>query len=198
MRTKCGSPEGSKRPSTISTWTCSSDASSDSYPDKVGVRRMRRPPGGDIRVGDAVRVERGQQGEALLPHLFKDSRLFRLIVDEVEKTLLLVDLDIARDYASLVPNEGVRDIIFAMIEQELALTREMVLKVSGGTEIAERFPEYRRALAQRLPTINEVNREQVELLRRFRGAESEAERDAFKSALLLSINTVAAGLGATG
>ena len=141
---------------------------------------------------------RGQQGEALLPHLFKDSRLFRLIVDEVEKTLLLVDLEIARDYASLVPDEGVRDLIFAMIEQELALTREMVLKVSGGSEIAERFPEYRRALAQRLPTIDEVNREQVELLRRFRGAESEAERDAFKSALLLSINTVAAGLGATG
>jgi phosphoenolpyruvate carboxylase len=141
---------------------------------------------------------RGQQGEALLPHLFKDSRLFRLIVDEVEKTLLLVDLDIARDYASLVPDEGVRDLIFAMIEQELALTREMVLKVSGGNQIAERFPEYRRALAQRLPTVNEVNRMQVELLRRFRGAESEAERDAFKSALLLSINTVAAGLGATG
>jgi phosphoenolpyruvate carboxylase len=141
---------------------------------------------------------RGQQGEALLPRLFHDSRIFRLIVDEVEKTLLLVDLDIARDYAGLVPDEGVRATILPMIEQELALTREMVLKVSGGSEIAERFPEYRRALAQRLPTVNEVNREQVELLRRFRGAESEAERDAFKSALLLSINTVAAGLGATG
>ena len=141
---------------------------------------------------------RGQQGEALLPRLFQESRIFRLIVDEVEKTLLLVDLDIARDYASLVPDEGVRATILPMIEQELALTREMVLKVSGGSEIAERFPEYRRALAQRLPTVNEVNREQVELLRRFRGAESEAERDAFKSALLLSINTVAAGLGATG
>jgi phosphoenolpyruvate carboxylase len=141
---------------------------------------------------------RGQQGEALLPRLFEQSRLFRLIIDEVEKTLLLVDLDIARDYASLVPEAGVRDTIFPMIEEELALTREMVLKVSGGSEIGGRFPEFRRALAARLPTINEVNREQVELLRRFRGAESEAERDAFKSALLLSINTVAAGLGATG
>ena len=54
-----------------------------------------------------------------------------------------------------------------MIEQELELTREMVLKVSGGSEIAERFPEYRRALLSRLPTINEVNREQVELLAPF-------------------------------
>jgi len=140
---------------------------------------------------------RGQQGEALLPRMFKDSRLFRLIIDEVEKTLLLVDLDIARDYASLVADAQVRDNIFAMIEKELALTKEMVLRVSGGREIAERFPEFRRGLASRLPTINEVNREQVELLRRFRGA-GEAERDAFKSALLLSINTVAAGLGATG
>jgi phosphoenolpyruvate carboxylase len=141
---------------------------------------------------------RGQQGEALLPRLFEDSRLFRLIIDEVEKTLLLVDLDIARDYASLVEDEGVREMIFSMIEQELKLTREMVLKVSGGTEVAERFPEYRRTLAARLPAVNAVSRMQVELLRRFRGAEQEAERDAYKSALLLSINTVAAGLGATG
>ncbi len=141
---------------------------------------------------------RGQQGEALLPRLFQESRIFRLIVDEVEKTLLLVDLDIARDYASLVADDGVRATILPMIEQELELTREMVLRVSGGGEIAERFPEYRRMLASRLPTINEVNREQVELLRRFRGASTETEREAYKSALLLSINTVAAGLGATG
>jgi phosphoenolpyruvate carboxylase len=141
---------------------------------------------------------RGQQGEALLPRLFKDSRLFRLIIDEVEKTLLLVDLDIARDYASLVEDEGVREMIFSMIEQELRLTREMVLRVSGGSEIAERFPEFRRALGHRLSAVNEVNRIQVELLRRFRSASTDAEREAYKSALLLSINTVAAGLGATG
>jgi phosphoenolpyruvate carboxylase len=49
-----------------------------------------------------------------------------------------------------------------------------------------------------LLTINDVNREQVELLRRFRGAASEAERERYKSALLISINCVAAGLGATG
>ena len=141
---------------------------------------------------------RGQQGEALLPRLFHELRLFRLIIDSVEKTLLLVDLDIARDYASLVEDDGVREMIFSMIEREFKLTSEMVLKVSGGTEVAERFPEYRRSLAARLPAVNAVSRMQVELLRRFRAAETEAERDAYKSALLLSINTVAAGLGATG
>ena len=74
----------------------------------------------------------------------------------------------------------------------------MVLKVSGAREIAERFPRHREALTERLPTIDEVNREQVELLRRFRGAATESDRERYKPALLLSINTIAAGLGATG
>ena len=141
---------------------------------------------------------RGEEGLKLLRRMFSSSRLFRLIIDEVEKTLLLVDIDIARRYAGLVAEEGVRANILALIESELARTTEMVLKVSGGAFVAERFAEHRAALSARLPTINEVNREQVQLLRRFRGAQSEAEREGFKSALLLSINTVAAGLGATG
>src|SRR5581483_316450 len=116
---------------------------------------------------------RGEEGLNLLRRMFASSRLFRLIIDEVEKTLLLVDLDIARRYAGLVGDEGVRRTILGMIEDELARTREMVLKVSGGAFIAERFAEHRGALAARLPTINEVNREQVQLLRRFRGAKSE-------------------------
>ena len=96
------------------------------------------------------------------------------------------------------PSDGVRDTIFAMIEREYRLTAEMVLKVSGEAAIGDRFPRHREVLAERLPTINEVNREQVELLRRFRGASTEAERERYKSALLLSINSIAAGLGATG
>ena len=41
--------------------------------------------------------------------MFTDSRLFRLIVDEVEKTLTYVDLEIAREYAALVPETGPRE-----------------------------------------------------------------------------------------
>jgi len=141
---------------------------------------------------------RGAQGEELLAHMYAESRLFRLIIDEVEKILAVADLEIAKNYAGLVPDKNVRDTIFGMIEKELALTTEMVLKVSGSASPAARFPQFRASLAERLPTINEVNREQVELLRRFRASESEPDREAFKSALLLSINTVAAGLGATG
>ncbi|MER2269515.1 phosphoenolpyruvate carboxylase [Methylobacterium oxalidis] len=141
---------------------------------------------------------RGAQGEMQLKRMFRDSRLFRLILDEVEKTLLMVDLEIARDYASLVPDESVRENIFRMIEAEYRLTCEMALRVSGGRDLAERFPLFRDRLNERLPTINQVSREQVELLRRFRGEEDEDKREAVKSALLLSINCIAVGFGSTG
>jgi phosphoenolpyruvate carboxylase len=141
---------------------------------------------------------RGERGEALLRRMFTDCRLFRLILNEVEKTLALVDLSIARDYAKLVADEAVHESIFSMVEREYRLTCEMVLRISGDKEVAQRFPQYRARLQQRLPTMNEVNREQAELLRRFRAAESESTKEEYKSALLLSINCIAAGLGATG
>ncbi len=141
---------------------------------------------------------RGDKGLELLRLMFEKSRLFKLVLDQVEKTLMIVDLPLARAYASLVADEAVREKIFAAIETEHELTRAMVLRVTGAAEIGERFPNYRATLADRLPTINEVNREQVELLRRFRSAQDETAKEAIKIPLLLSISCIAAGLGATG
>jgi phosphoenolpyruvate carboxylase len=141
---------------------------------------------------------RGQRGSALLDRMFLESRLFRLIVDEVEKTLTYVDLDIAREYADLVPDSSVRTSILGMIEEEYQRTVEAVLRISGGKELVERYPRFRRRLARRLPTINQVSRQQIELLRRFRESGGDKTQEEQLSALLLSINCIAAGFGATG
>ena len=130
--------------------------------------------------------------------MFSDSRLFRLIVDEVEKTLSYVDLDIAREYAELVPEARVREAIFPMIEEEYHRTVEAVLRISGGAALDERFPRFRRRLARRLPTINQISRQQIELLRRFRDSGGDKSQEELLSALLLSINCIATGFGATG
>jgi phosphoenolpyruvate carboxylase len=130
--------------------------------------------------------------------MFTESRLFRLIVDEVEKTLTYVDLEIAREYAELVPDPGVRNTVLTMVEEEYQRTIEAVLKISGGRELVERYPRYRRRLARRLPTINQVSRQQIELLRRFRESGGDKSQEEQLSALLLSINTIAAGFGSTG
>jgi phosphoenolpyruvate carboxylase len=148
-------------------------------------------------LGSALRAfleVRRESGLDLLRRMFRDSRLFRIILDEVEKTLLAVDLDIARSYAELVGDPLLRDSIFGRVEREYRLTCEMVLRVSGGSEIAERFPQYRRRLLRRLQTLNQVSREQIGLLRQFR-ADGD---DDVRNALLLTINCAAAGFGATG
>lgn len=148
-------------------------------------------------VGSALRAfldVRKDRGLDLLRRMFRDSRLFRTVMDEVEKTLLAVDLDIARAYAALLPDAALRESIFNRIEREYRLTCEMVLQVSGESLIAERFPQYRRRLARRLQTLNQVSREQIGLLRQFRAGGDEE----VKNALLLTINCAAAGFGATG
>jgi phosphoenolpyruvate carboxylase len=147
--------------------------------------------GSGIKAFLDVRKDRGLE---LLKRMFREARLFRLILDDVERTLLQVDLSIARQYAGLIEDEAVREPIFSEVAEEYRLTCEMLLRISGGSCIAERFPQFRRRLARRLKTINEVSREQVHLLRAHRTASSEEVR----TALLMSINCAAAGFGATG
>jgi phosphoenolpyruvate carboxylase len=138
-----------------------------------------------------VRKERGLD---LLRRMFKEARLFRLILDDVERALLQVDMSIAGEYAELVEDESVRREIFSRVSGEFDLTCRMILALSGGACIGERFPQYRRRLARRLKTINQVSREQVHLLRAHRSDCS----DEVRTALLRSINCAATGLGATG
>ena len=77
--------------------------------------------------------------------------------------------------------------------EQLRGTFANVFAAAAADGIAERFPQFRRRLARRLKT-NAVSREQVQLLR----AHRTASNDAVRTALLMSIDCAAAGLGATG
>ncbi len=142
----------------------------------------------------------GADGARLLKRMMKESRLFRLIVDEVEKALPQVDLTIASRYADLVEDPGVRQTIYGMFEDEYRRTVNQVLHVSGSSSLAERFPRFRRRLTRRLPAINQVGLVQVDLIRRFRTTKQTDKQAAeqYLVPLLLSINCIAAGLGWTG
>ncbi|HWZ57551.1 MAG TPA: phosphoenolpyruvate carboxylase [Gemmatimonadaceae bacterium] len=142
---------------------------------------------------------RGDRGEALLRRMFDEFPLFQLILDEAEKTLLQVDLDLARAYAGLVDDVAIRGAVLSLVETELARTTDAILRVTGANTIAERFPQLRRRIEARRPMLDRVGREQIELLHRFRAAANDPEqRNADLSALLLSINCVASGFGTTG
>jgi len=147
--------------------------------------------GSGIEAFLAVRKERGME---LLKRMFREARLFRLILDDVERTLLQVDLSIAAEYAGLIQDEAIREPILSRVAEEYRLTCKMILLISGDVAIGQRFPQFRRRLARRLRTLNEVSREQVRLLQEHRNEPSTEVRNA----LLMSINCAAAGFGATG
>lgn len=142
---------------------------------------------------------RGEAGEKMLKRMFDESRLFRLIIDEVEKTLTLVDMEVCQAYAELVPDSEIRDRIFGMIETEYRKTCDMVLAICGEAKLATRFRKYSRRLGRRNLILNRVGLAQVQLVKDFR-ARSEKDTNQLDDLvpLLLSINCVSSGLGWTG
>lgn len=140
---------------------------------------------------------RGKKGENLLQALFKESRLFRLIINEVEKTLSLVDMEVSEKYAALVEDETLRNTVFSMVKDEYARTVEQVLNITGEDELCTRFRKFSRKLNRRNAALQQAGFEQVMLVKRFR---STAKEESFEELipLLLSINCVSAGLGWTG
>jgi phosphoenolpyruvate carboxylase len=146
-----------------------------------------------------IRERGGDEARTMLRRMFAQSRLFRLVIDEVEKTLLQVDLEIAEGYSRLVPDEQVRREVFDMIVAEYELTVKHVLGVSGTEELASRFPRFKRKLARRAEAIRQIGYEQISLIKDFRASSATGdERLEGLVPLLLSINCIATALGWTG
>ena len=126
--------------------------------------------------------------------MFERSRLFRLIVDEVEKSLYQSDMDLAAEYAGLVPDERTRARLLGLIRQEHARACAAIRFLTGTSEGRGPLPAAARGRFERVrPDLDRVGRLQIELLR-----ETRAGADHLSTPLLLTMNTVSAGLGWTG
>ncbi|MFN3208076.1 MAG: phosphoenolpyruvate carboxylase [Roseovarius sp.] len=148
--------------------------------------------------GSAVasfRKFQGTRGEETLLALFERTRLFRLIVDEVEKSVFQCDLDIASEYASLVSDDDTRSRVTKAIRTEHDLTREGLRFLTGTNSIAERFPRLRARFDRVRPGLDRINTLQVALLRDVR---SQDEPRRVSIPLLQSMNSISSGLGWTG
>ncbi|MBI1731896.1 MAG: phosphoenolpyruvate carboxylase [Gammaproteobacteria bacterium] len=148
-------------------------------------------------LGTALRsfVEvRGADGSDLLGRMFSGSRLFRLIIDEAEKSLCFVDLDVARSYGSLLPDPALRERVFGLVEREYELSCAQVLELTGEAHPGQRFRGFSRKLQRRGQILKQVGLVQTRLVRQFRERRDHADL----IPLLLSINCVSAGLGWTG
>jgi len=142
---------------------------------------------------------RGELGKELLQNLYEKHPLFKLILDGVEKTLLLVDMEVAEKYSELVTGTENKEKILFDIKSEYDRTTDMILQVTNEEQLCDRFPNFKRHFYRRNESLNQVGLEQVELVKKFRSEnfDGQDKQDVLVS-LLLSINCVASGIGSTG
>jgi phosphoenolpyruvate carboxylase len=129
---------------------------------------------------------------------YRDWAFFRTLVDNLEMTLAKSSLEIAGGYLELVPAGPDRDRLWDRIRTEHDATVAAVLAIVEAEELLQRHSVLQRSVELRNPYVDPMNAIQVELLRRFREAEDEAERERVRRPLLRSIAGIAAALRNTG
>ncbi len=136
---------------------------------------------------------------ALLRTMAQDFPLFLDIVRNVELALAKADFGIARLYAALVDDAGLRDRVFSVLEQEFLLTNAMILEITGQSELLETNPVLLQSIRLRNPYVDPMSLLQVDLLRRKRGLAPDSPPDPILDrAITATINGIAAGLRNTG
>jgi len=138
--------------------------------------------------------EKPQNG-VLLKSMLRDFPLFSNMIRNVELAMAKADLTIARLYANLVTDAGIRERTFSMLEAEFERTRRVILAISGQKELIEGNAVLSRSIRLRNPYVDPMSLVQVDLLRRKRAG---APEESLNYALAATINGIAAGLHNTG
>jgi phosphoenolpyruvate carboxylase len=100
----------------------------------------------------------------------------------------------------LVEDAAVREQFLAQIIEELERTTRMLEQIYGG-RLADRRPNIDASLRVRRQPLKVLHRQQIALLRDWRGMRQRGDddgADALLPGLLLTVNAIAGGLGATG
>jgi phosphoenolpyruvate carboxylase len=122
------------------------------------------------------------------------------MLDNTEMSLIKADMGIASLYVDLVPDRNLAAGIFNSIRSEYDQTRDIVLSISGHTNLLDAEPVTKIAVQLRNPYVDPLNYIQVEMLRRIRAlSDSEGvEAQSLREVIRLTINGIAAGLKNTG
>src|SRR5882762_6868336 len=148
-------------------------------------------------VGHALEqfLQASPNSDALLKAMLRDFPLFSNMIRNVELAMAKADLTIARLYANLVTDAGIRERTFTMLQEEFERTRRVILAISGQKELIEGNAVLSRSIRLRNPYVDPMSLVQVDLLRRKRTGTSE---ESLNYALAATINGIAAGLHNTG
>jgi phosphoenolpyruvate carboxylase len=153
-------------------------------------------------VGTALERLKSEQADTYkeLPNQLAQWAPLRYLISNVATSVAAVDGDVIAEYAALVEDKTLRDLFLQRIVREWDLTKMHVEHIYGGCLDAKR-PNVRRMIQLRSQGLRILHNQQIGLLRRWRSYHrmgEAAQADALLPQLLLTVNAIASGLGATG
>lgn len=128
--------------------------------------------------------------------MYRGWPFFRTLVDNLQMALAKADMLVAREYAHLAGDVGLR--LFAEIEREYERSRRAVLQITGYGELLDNKSVIQASIQLRNPYVDPLSFFQVRLLRQLRETANDEERALLLADVLLTINGIAAGLRNTG
>jgi phosphoenolpyruvate carboxylase len=140
-------------------------------------------------------IGRDAERESTVRTMTEQFSFFSDLIANVEIGMAKADMTIARHYARLVGDSGIRERVFGMIREEFERTRRWLLRLTGQKELLSKNPVLLRSIRLRNPYVDPMSMIQVELLHRKRLGEESEE---LNYALAATINGIAAGLRNTG
>ncbi|MBP9608076.1 MAG: phosphoenolpyruvate carboxylase, partial [Laribacter sp.] len=120
---------------------------------------------------------------------------FRVALDNMEMVLAKADMQIAAEYASLVPDPAVRERVYGLIRSEFERTRDAFCAITGQTRLLAGNPTLARSLAARMPYFTTLNLLQIDGLARLR---QDPDNPELLYAIHQTINGLATGLRNSG
>ena len=130
--------------------------------------------------------------------LYREWPFFRAVLDSAQREMRRARLPIARYYDALATGEDAPSAFHERIAEDYDRARQAILSITEQEELMDNVPVLQKSIALRNPYTDVLNLLQVELLRRYRQADAEDEREALRQALFLSLNGVAAAMQSTG
>ena len=137
--------------------------------------------------------------KALLQKMVKQWPFFSTLLSNMDMVLAKSDLALASLYSELVPDKRLRKQVFTAIEAEWHRTADALALITGEKQRLVNNAALQRSMRHRFPYIDPLHHLQVELVRRYRAAENDADRnERVRRGIHISINGIAAGLRNTG
>ncbi len=132
--------------------------------------------------GSAIKVIGGdlKEGKATLEltrQMYKSWPFFRGLINKLETSLAVADMQIASYYAECLVDKDLKAKFFERIEEEYELTKQSVLAITENSELLASVPYLQHSINLRNPYVDPLSYLQVNLIKQLRRRQNKVTEE---------------------